>query len=565
VPWQAQRGRVQWSAHVTLLILPLVAAALLAPCLVLGTLPSHSSPHNLTWATQFSEQFRAGILYPRWMPQSYDGLGSPAFFFYPPLPFWLDGLVDVVTLDTLPAAWRLSVVAWLLLCASGVAMHGWLRSQGARSDIARLGAIVYMAAPYHLFDHYFRGAIAEFAAYAVLPLLILGISRAAAERGRGSCLLLAVAYAALLLSHLPTALLISIVVLPAYALFEAWRMEKRAALIFLSRASLAGLCGVGLAALYLIPALQLQETISFEQLWTRLYSVESWFLLGRNWPGDPGDRWIIVSISAAWLVIGLTVLLTRAQPGVARSQATARFWAGLCLASVVLLSGLVPWFWSMLPLVSKVQFPWRLLLVAEFAALTAICLAPWQRPNRAARLGVLLAMVAAAPAAGMLLNGIALRAGHALAGKIDPPQDVKEYMPAGYPQRQTAAYDDLSLEPTRSVAEISCTPQPATCRATARPFGELVIELDSQKPVTVVLRRFYFPTWHLDPPLPLSATEPLRLLTFTAPPGRTTERLHRLAPPVERWGWAVSAASLALLLLWQWSERRRRLTPSAGY
>ena len=59
---------------------------LLAPSLVLGTLISHSSPQNLTWAGQFAEQFRAGILYPRWMPQSFDGLGSPAFYFYPPMP-----------------------------------------------------------------------------------------------------------------------------------------------------------------------------------------------------------------------------------------------------------------------------------------------------------------------------------------------------------------------------------------------------------------------------------------------------------------------------------------------
>ncbi len=57
------------------LILAAAAVLLLAPSLVLGTLITHSSPQNLTWAAQFSEQFRAGILYPRWMPLSFDGLG----------------------------------------------------------------------------------------------------------------------------------------------------------------------------------------------------------------------------------------------------------------------------------------------------------------------------------------------------------------------------------------------------------------------------------------------------------------------------------------------------------
>jgi hypothetical protein len=61
------------------LILALTAVLLLAPSLLLGTMLSHSSPHNLTWAEQFSEQFRDVILYPRWMPDSFEGLGGPAF------------------------------------------------------------------------------------------------------------------------------------------------------------------------------------------------------------------------------------------------------------------------------------------------------------------------------------------------------------------------------------------------------------------------------------------------------------------------------------------------------
>ena len=61
------------------LTLACAAALLLAPSLVLGTLQSQSAPQNLAWAAQFAEQIRAGILYPRWMPESFDGLGGPAF------------------------------------------------------------------------------------------------------------------------------------------------------------------------------------------------------------------------------------------------------------------------------------------------------------------------------------------------------------------------------------------------------------------------------------------------------------------------------------------------------
>ena len=97
----------------------LIAAVLLmVPSLILGTLPSHSAAHNLAWAGQFADQFRASVFYPRWMADSFEGLGGPAFYFYPPLPFWLDALVSVVTLNTLPVTYRLAISATVLLWAS---------------------------------------------------------------------------------------------------------------------------------------------------------------------------------------------------------------------------------------------------------------------------------------------------------------------------------------------------------------------------------------------------------------------------------------------------------------
>ncbi|HYD07302.1 MAG TPA: hypothetical protein VEC60_16320, partial [Reyranella sp.] len=72
-------------------------------------------------------------------------------------------------------------------------------------------------------------------------------------------------------------------------------------------------------------------------------------------------------------------------------------------------------------------------------------------------------------------------------------------------------------------------------------------------PITVTLRRFAFPAWQLTPPLPLSATEPHRLVSFVAPAGRHDWRLDRQTLPAERWGWiAAAVASMALLLSVAW-------------
>src|SRR6476620_7857586 len=97
------------------LTLALAALLLLAPSLIAGTLLSDNAAWNLNWADQFARQVQGGILYPRWLADSFRGLGAPTFYFYPPLPFWIDALVSIVTLDALSVAHRLAVSAAVIL------------------------------------------------------------------------------------------------------------------------------------------------------------------------------------------------------------------------------------------------------------------------------------------------------------------------------------------------------------------------------------------------------------------------------------------------------------------
>src|SRR5437870_7276042 len=56
----------------------------------------HDAPVHLNWLEQFPRLFREGNLYPRWMPDSFWGFGSPAFYFYPPLAYWLASLISFI-------------------------------------------------------------------------------------------------------------------------------------------------------------------------------------------------------------------------------------------------------------------------------------------------------------------------------------------------------------------------------------------------------------------------------------------------------------------------------------
>ncbi len=537
---------VRWWA----LTLAVVAAALLAPSLLEGTLISHSSPQNLTWAAQFADQFRAGMLYPRWLPASFEGLGSPTFYFYPPIGFWVDALLSVATFDALSVSYRLSFSSLILLWASGVAMHAWLKGEAVSPRVALYGALAYVAAPYHLLDHYYRGAYAEFAAYVVLPLVVLSV-RQIADRRRFGVVFLAISYAALPMAHLPTSLLISLTALPMYVLYRGWRLGAvKPAAAFFMRCILGGVLGLGLASVYLLPALTLQDWIPSDTFWGGYYLVERWFLLTPGRWLEPVDMMmIIVSIAAAYAIAAIGVLVVVSRDGaLGKGRSEAAFWAIVCLVCVLLIGGVVPWFWQ-LPFVAKVQFPWRLMIVVEFAGITALCLMPWPLKARTLSYLFVVAIIALIPGLGEMGTGIVTRAVASLT-QPDPPAELKQFLPAGYPQKPDGDYAELSLGPVEGLPMISCLPESRLCRATAQPFGELLVEIDAQAQTAVILRRFAYPYWRLDPALPITATDPLRLVTFTVPAGRQTYRLKHMAVTTEKTGWVVSGLSLALLLAW---------------
>jgi len=528
-----------------LFILALAAVALMLPSLVWGTLPSHSSLHNLTWAAQFSEQVLSGIPYPRWLPESFDGLGAPTFYFYPPLAFWIDALLRALTFDLLPTSWRLSVTSTVLLWASGAAMLAWLRLQKVNGRTALIGALAYMVAPYHLTDHYLRGAIAEFAAYAVLPLVMVGVTLVA-RRHRAGVIVLATSYAALVMAHLPTALLASLTMIPAWVLSLAYGM-RRSDPLFLLRCGLGLALALGLSAPYLLPALTLQAAVMMDWIWLYGFQIDRSFLLMPDRWVQPQHMFVVIAACAiGWFLASLS-LLGRRGP--------ALLWAAVSLGALVLLSGLVPWLWQ-LPLVSKVQFPWRLLIVVEFAAITALSLAPGLWGERLPRLLLVFAALGLMVATAVTLRAMAVRVELAVKGEVPAEQDAREYLPAGFPQRPDAGYADLELEPATKMPLIACNPTARLCRAEPERFGMLRLSLDSDQPTTVTVRRFVFPAWRLTPALPLAAADPYRLVSFVSPAGRHEWQLDRRILPAEEWGWRAFAVSLiALVLIVTWRRR----------
>ena len=124
-------------------------ALLLLPFWLRGGSQGHDLFHHLLSGHFFAVQLWQGELYPRWLMEMNGAFGSPVFFFYPPLPYYVSALfagpTPLAHEAMMPLLWSSSVALWL----SGLFAYLWLRPfAGHGRGLA--GSLLYMALRHHL-------------------------------------------------------------------------------------------------------------------------------------------------------------------------------------------------------------------------------------------------------------------------------------------------------------------------------------------------------------------------------------------------------------------------------
>lgn len=540
-----------------MLVIVLVAVVAMAPELAIGLTVTDNFRFNLTWPEQFVELFRSGHLYPRWLPRCWGGMGSPVFYFYPPLFFWVASLIDTLTGGSLAPERLVPIASMLMLAISGVSMRAWLRANTSEGR-ALLGSIGYMLAPYHLYDLYGRGALAEASAYASVPVIMLALAHLGEGRKRFIAVL-ALAFAVLLFSHLPTALLVSLFLIAPYVAFIGLRNAEPAR--FVASALAAGLVGTMLAAVFILPALALLPNVSPGALSGSFYRPENWFFLHVNAGIMSGRMLLIVPISIAALLFAAAIAIKPA-------YREARFWAALTIFLVFVIAGAIPPLWR-LPGLALVQFPWRALLLVEFTTVTLFAIAPLPRRSPLSMSGaalfgfsyLVLAMI------GGHMVGRTWSVGRQTAAEIRAGyEDAPEYLPAGTRIEQGNGPDNVHVLLPRLPLASASDPR-ARLTSTETSDGGIAISIDSPVATTVRLRRFYFPHWQMHDSagrsIAISAGRDNRVVTFRAPSGQSTFRLDDGEAPYEglaRWLSSIALLVLMLIAATDWLSRRHGQT-----
>ena len=363
----SRRPLIDWArVRYPLAAIGVVTAACL-PFILVGPHIGHSLVWNISWSRGFTEALLSGEWYPRWLPRLFEGAGSPIFFFYGSMPFYFTAVGNLLC-PGCSGQVQLGIGEWLIVTASAMAFYTFARGH-AGPRAAAAGAVVYALLPYHFaIDLCVRQALGETAAYIWMPLALLGVDRIA--HGKPGVVRLAVAYALLAMTHLPSTLLFS-GFLVVYAGLWAWTRRSPATVM----GSLGGVAlGIVLAGVYLVPALRLQDAISPQFLWGTYFRYDRW----QFWSRDTPRFWFLLRLlyvigvtTLAWLVLWVRVLRTSRHEDRLRAVAWGLFVAGAWF----LMTPLSRPLWEALPVLQKVQFPWRVAIVVDLAVAATTVLA----------------------------------------------------------------------------------------------------------------------------------------------------------------------------------------------
>lgn len=375
-----------------LLLLAAITLLFLWPVLIHG-LPDLSADgiSHARWAHSVSGQFWQGEWYPRWLSSANGGFGAPSFFLYPPLATYGAILFSPLAEGRDPNGWL--IAGWSAVLAgilSSVTAYFWLRDL-TNPGAALFGAALYTISPYHLaIDLYNRGALAEYWAFAWMPLVLLAVKGCVEDR-RWAIPLLGIGYGLLVFTHLPTVVCFSWIV-PLVVWFMSKPGERIGAFV---RTGAGIALGIGFGAVYLLPAM-----FDKGKSWIAVVDADPWFYYRNNFLFVKLVSILEYRVRVLVLVLSLAAAtalwgwLTRKFDTDSKRRRLALLYFLIGVGSFCMMTHVSIPVYEVFPFLKKIQFPSRFAGTLTVAMAAGAALAfPFLR---SLRIRVLVAAIALA-------------------------------------------------------------------------------------------------------------------------------------------------------------------------
>lgn len=582
------------------LVLLLVIPALL-PLLAPGYFfKAHDARHSVFWLVEFDQAFRDGAVWPIWAPDHLLGFGYPLWLVYAPLAYFIGEAFHLLGLGfvvAVKATWALGFV-FGALGMYRLARRWWGPAAGL------IAALAYTYAPYHFVQIYVRAALAEFTALAIAPWMLLAFAALWDEPRPRRAAWAALSVGALLLAH-SAASITYLPLLGAFLLVKAFmalqprtRQRGPARVVQapgrkIAWAGAAVVLGICLAGSFLIPLL-LEKRFAGESIWLRntydysLHFVYPGQFFAPGWGygfSTPGANdgmsfqlGLLIVLAAAF---GFGIALCRRGRDRLPHRAEALFLAGATLAALFLMTPAARPVWDVVPLVSMLQFPWRLLAVT---AVTLALLAGAAVPglNRAEQPGRPTALASrsgrSSPYAYVAALALVLASFPYTRPELSPVRPADESPLAviefelAYPDMRGITYwaERQPANEDSPLLAAYLAGQPLVKAAIIAGDGAILDQGHTANSArarvrateTVRLRFYtaYFPGWRATvdgQPAAITPDGPNGLIGLDVPPGEHEVRLRFAATPVRAAAAGLSLAGLAAMVLLALLDRRK--------
>ncbi|HVZ67436.1 MAG TPA: 6-pyruvoyl-tetrahydropterin synthase-related protein [Patescibacteria group bacterium] len=324
---------------------------------------SHDGQAQVARFGAYLKAFNDGDIPLRWAGDLNYRYGSPVLIFYYPLP----GILSIPLYElgaTFESAFKIIVGFSFIL--SFISFYLWMVELTKNKDSSFLASIVYGLLPYHFLNLYVRGDIAESLALAIAPLVFYSIEKLNNTKEIKYAIYLSVLYSLLILSHNSVSLLMSPIIL-IYSLIRAG--SKKISII--SIASI--IIGLFLSSFFWLPALLEAKYTNSHLFVADMYknNFPSFVsLIYSKWGfgasvNDQGGLSPQIGI-VPWIFVLMTGLLIAFKK--IKLMNILIFWMIIFIVCVFLTIKPSIFFWQHLPLLSLLQFPWRFVGIASFAA-----------------------------------------------------------------------------------------------------------------------------------------------------------------------------------------------------